>query len=266
MQSVCVIGLGTVGLPTALEISKAGFSVVGFDTNPLKESVSREFQISSNWGDVSDCDVYVVCVPTGYTSSGPDMSEVMACARRISTARKASLVCVESTVALGTCRRFASLMRFPRLVHVPHRFWTGDSKNHGVIQPRVIGALNRESLKVALPFYAAVGVPLTCVPSLEEAELTKLVENAYRFVQIALAEEFATLCDSLKISWSTVRDAANTKWNVEIPEARDGIYGCLEKDVKYLLASSKSQELTAVSGSIETDRLYKLAKERKAGS
>lgn len=105
-------------------------------------------------------------------------------------------------------------------------------------------------------FYGKVGVPLTELNNLEEAEMTKIVENSYRFVQIAFAEELSLICESRGLDWQSIRRAANTKWNIEIPEARRGIFGCLSKDVRYLLKESQERQDT-INGAVRMDNVYK---------
>jgi UDP-N-acetyl-D-mannosaminuronic acid dehydrogenase len=87
-------------------------------------------------------------------------------------------------------------------------------------------------LKAAVEFYNDfLGIPLFQVDPIEVAEASKLVENASRFLQIAFTEEIKLLCDKMGLSYSTLREAVNSKWNIKLLEARDGINGhCLPKD------------------------------------
>ncbi|GAG78558.1 unnamed protein product, partial [marine sediment metagenome] len=98
-------------------------------------------------------------------------------------------------------------------------------------------------------------VPIIEVSSIEVAEMCKVTENAYRFVEIAFAEELHTICDNLGLPFEELRKAINTKWNINILEARDGIGGhCLPKDVRYLWTIIKSPLL---QGAITADETYK---------
>ncbi len=91
--------------------------------------------------------------------------------------------------------------------------------------------------------------------------MSKIAENAYRFVQIAFAEELKIICDKCEIPFEELRESCNTKWNIEILEARDGIGGhCLPKDVRYLWNILKSPLL---SGAIRADEIYRKTKERE---
>ena len=206
----------------------------------------------------------MIYVPTGLKGTVPDVSAVLDTAKMIASknAERGTLVCVESTVALGTCQQAAKLLQGNFLVRVPHRYWRGDPIKRGVKQEGVIGALNQDSMRSALGFYRKVGIPLTQVSTLDGAEMTKLVENSFRFVQIAFTEEVSLLCKSFRVDWDLVRSAANTKWNIEIAEARFGMEGCLSKDIRYLLSASSARR-GAIEGAVDIDRVYEEVKGKK---
>lgn len=254
--TVCVIGLGNVGLPTAYHIHECGFPVVGYDIDKRKTLGLNPIAAFHEWSQVPSCNVYVVCVNTGWKDGKPDMSNVFDVCHKIASKEKgnAPLVSIESTVAVGTCRKVAEMFDKVHLVHVPHRYWAKEPEEHGVVQTRVIGALDQESMAKAQSFYNSFGVPLYPVASLEVAELIKIVENAYRFVQIAFVEELRLLCEKAGIPFEDVRNGANTKWNVNLLEARDGIKGeCLPKDIRYLASLGESPLL---EGAIKADQKY----------
>jgi UDP-N-acetyl-D-mannosaminuronic acid dehydrogenase len=169
------------------------------------------------------------------------------------------LVSIESTIVPGTSRKIYENIfnKSINLVHVPHRYWAGDPVKHGVRQLRVIGAVNQGSLEVGIKFYRdMLDIPLHVCSSIEVAEMCKIAENAYRYVQIAFAEELRMICETLGLSFNEVREACNTKWNVEILEARDGIGGhCLPKDIRYL--SSLTIHNTLLKGAIKADEEYR---------
>jgi len=255
---VVVAGLGTVGMPTAEYIAGVeGVSVYGYDIVMKK---SEKFPTTTNWDELphEDIDVYVIAVWTGLRDGKPDLSALEDVLKKIARANPDALISVESTVPVGALRRFANELGLRRLVHVPHRYWAGDPERHGVRQLRVLGALNDESLAMGVEFYQHLDIPLHIVSSLEVAEMTKIAENAYRFVQIAFAEELRMICESLSLDFEEVRRAANTKWNIEILEARDGIGGmCLPKDIRYLRHAAKLNT-PLLNGAIEADESYKL--------
>ena len=105
------------------------------------------------------------------------------------------------------------------------------------------------------------------VPDIEIAELTKIIENSHRYLQIAFAEELYLYCQANDINFAELRNSLNTKWNVNILEPREGIGGhCLPKDTKMFLNSSKSIKSKIIESALEVDNEYKkfrLSKDRQ---
>jgi UDP-N-acetyl-D-mannosaminuronic acid dehydrogenase len=97
-------------------------------------------------------------------------------------------------------------------------------------------------------FYGNVlKIPLHQVSSPDVAELTKVVENSYRYLEIAFAEEIKMVCDNTSLDFDELRDAINTKWNIKILDARDGIGGhCLPKDSQMFLDFSRNSVVTSM--------------------
>jgi UDP-N-acetyl-D-mannosaminuronate dehydrogenase len=101
-------------------------------------------------------------------------------------------------------------------------------------------------------------IPMHPVSSIEVAELTKIIENSHRYLQIAFAEELALYCRANNISFTELRHSLNTKWNVEILEPRDGIGGhCLPKDTKMFVNSSNTMKSKILQAAIEIDEDYR---------
>jgi UDP-N-acetyl-D-mannosaminuronate dehydrogenase len=139
---------------------------------------------------------------------------------------------------------------------LPSRWWKQEEDKYGVAQLRVIGTLNEESKQQALSFYDTIGIPVHLVNSLEIAELSKLVENTYYYLRIAYAEELKLLCDENNLNFDELRDAVNTKWNVDLAEARDGIGGeCLPKDIQFLINAYPKTPL--LHGAVNADVNYR---------
>jgi UDP-N-acetyl-D-mannosaminuronate dehydrogenase len=106
--------------------------------------------------------------------------------------------------------------------------------------------------------HQGLGIPMHPVSSVEVAELTKIVENAHRYLQIAFAEELYLYCKSSGLSFSELRESLNTKWNVEILEPRDGIGGhCLPKDTKMFINSSNTIKSKILQAAMEIDEDYR---------
>ena len=262
-MKICVLGLGEVGLPTAKYILNRGFEVYGYDISPAAIKRAREegvLKATNVWDEVPPVDVYVICVSTLLKDDTPDLSPVFDVCEKISKkASSYSLVSIESTIIPGTSRKIYENIfnKNINLIHVPHRYWAGDPVKHGVNQLRVIGGIDQKSLEAGIKFYKGMlGIPLYTCSSIEIAEMCKIAENAYRYVQIAFAEELRMICETLGLDFNKVREACNTKWNVEIPEAREGIGGhCLPKDIRYL--SSLTIHDILLKSAIKADEEYR---------
>ncbi|MFL6343892.1 MAG: winged helix-turn-helix domain-containing protein [Nitrososphaeraceae archaeon] len=104
----------------------------------------------------------------------------------------------------------------------------------------------------------SLGIPMHPVSKIEVAEMTKTIENAHRYLQIAFAEDLYLYCQANNINFSELRDALNTKWNVNILEPREGIGGhCLPKDTRMFLQSSKSIKSKILTAAVEVDQDYR---------
>ena len=104
----------------------------------------------------------------------------------------------------------------------------------------------------------SLGIPMHPVTEIEIAEITKVVENAHRYLQIAFAEELYLYCQANNINFPELRDALNTKWNVNILEPREGIGGhCLPKDTKIFLQSSNRSKSKLLTAAMEEDEDYR---------
>ncbi len=245
-MKICVIGLGTIGTATIEYIHENGMEVYGYDL--IRKSIPS-IETYADWELVPKSDIYVVTV------SSDSVKDVC---KKISKKDKNSLVSIESTVETGTCRKISDELGLRTLVHCPERYWVDDPIAHGIRQLRVIGAINERSLKEGLEFYKALNIPIHVCSSIEVAETCKISENAYRFAQIAFAEELRRICENKSVPFDDLRVACNTKWNIEIPEARNGIYGkCLPKDTRYLRNVSGSVQTPLIQGAILTDEAYK---------
>jgi UDP-N-acetyl-D-mannosaminuronic acid dehydrogenase len=107
-----------------------------------------------------------------------------------------------------------------------------------------------------------LGIALHPVSNVETAEITKTAENAHRYLQIAFAEELYLYCQANGINFAELRDALNTKWNVEILEPREGIGGhCLPKDTKMFVESSRGIKSKILTAAMRVDEDYKKYRE-----
>jgi len=231
--------------------------------------------------DFGEFDVFILCISTHKSDDmfSPQIDGLLSIVEKISKeAKSGALVSIESTIPKGTSKKvFAILSHRFHVVHAPHRWYSLEEKEHGVNQLRVIGGVYDCCLKAGMQFYGGVdsvsvnaqryssssslkslGIPMHPVTNIEIAELTKVVENAHRYLQIAFAEELYLYCQASNINFSELRDALNTKWNVNILEPRDGIGGhCLPKDTKMFLQSSNRSKSKILTAAIDVDEDYK---------
>src|SRR2546425_1159010 len=221
----------------------------------------------------------------------PQIEGLLSIVEKISKeAKSGALVTIESTVPKGTSKKvFDILNHRMHVVHAPHRWYSLEENEHGVNQLRVIGGVCECCLKAGMQFYKGVdsvsvnaqsysspsstkslGIPMHPVADIEIAEITKIAENAQRYLQIAFAEDLYLYCQENNINFPELRDALNTKWNVNILEPREAIGGhCLPKDTKMFLQSSnerKSKILTAAMEADEDYRRYRTKLEKQINS
>lgn len=241
---VCgVVGLGYVGLPLAYELARAGFRVLGFDISEQTvrqvnagESHIRDvssatlaevvgpagLQATTDMSRLAECDTISICVPTPLSKTrDPDVSYVASAAGAIAAAlRPGQLVVLESTTYPGTTRDLVLpvLERSGLKVGVdfflcfsPERVDPGNPTWHTVNTPKVIGGITPACLEAGSALYGQVMESVVPVSSTEAAELTKLLENTFRSINIALVNEMAQVADRLGVDVWEVIDAAATK-------------------------------------------------------
>jgi UDP-N-acetyl-D-glucosamine dehydrogenase len=236
-----IIGMGYVGLPLAVEFAEAGHDVVAVDTDQRRLSalergesyiedipsdrlakVAQRIAPSSRYADLSDVDAAIVAVPTPLTDNRePDLGPLISAGTALAgVLRKGQLVVLESTTYPGTTReRLVPLLeesglaagRDFNVAFSPERVDPGreDFTLHNT--PKVVGGLTPACLERAQALYGEVCDELVPVSTPEAAELTKLLENVFRSVNIALVNELAILCDRMKIDIWEVVEAAGTK-------------------------------------------------------
>ena len=236
-----IIGLGYVGLPLAVEFAEAGHDVLGVDTDQRKVSalasaesyiedvasarlaaVSDRLHASRRYADLAKCEAVIIAVPTPLTRNRePDLGPLVASGQALaSVLQQGQLVVLESTTYPGTTReRLAPLLeesglasgRDFNLAFSPERIDPGRTDYTLRNTPKVVGGLTPACLKRAVALYKEVCDEVVPVGTPEVAELTKLLENIFRSVNIALVNELAMLCDRMKIDVWEVVDAAATK-------------------------------------------------------
>ena len=236
-----IIGMGYVGLPLGVAFAEAGHDVVGLDTDPRKiaaieagqsyiEDVSSErlgalgdrLRATARYAELSKADAVVIAVPTPLTRNRePDLGALVSAGTALAgVLQQDQLVVLESTTYPGTTReRLVPLLEESGLAagrdfHVafsPERVDPGRTDYTLRNTPKVVAGLTPECQRRAVELYKPVCDNLVEVSTLEAAELTKLLENVFRSVNIAMVNELAMLCDRMGIDVWEVVDAAATK-------------------------------------------------------
>ena len=240
---VAVIGLGYVGLPMAIELGKAGFEVIGVDVSSEKVTTIEsgksdvgdvpDFEVAglksvgklratTDYSDVAEADVIIICVPTPLRKTrDPDISYILAACKGIQPYLRAErLVILESTTFPGTTEDIVRPILEENglvagkdlfLAYSPERIDPGNTVYTLTNTPKVVGGSTPACTDMAAAFYDEVIAEVVTVSSTQTAEITKLLENTYRSVNIALVNEVALMCDRLGIDVWEVIDAAGTK-------------------------------------------------------
>jgi UDP-N-acetyl-D-glucosamine dehydrogenase len=276
-NSIVVVGLGYVGLPLATTAAKSGFNVIGIDLNqdkvakinsgksPIEDIADSEildlverglFKAQSDFSQVKNADVILICVPTPLTSEhGPDLSYLESAAKSISEyLSKGTLIILESTVAPGTTREFLvpliqkySTVNIDKsdIVFSPERIDPLNQKWNLKNTPKIVAGLTLKSRKRAIEFYSKFIDNLIECDNLEVAETAKLLENSFRLINISFINELSIFCQKLGIEINDVIDAASTKPYGFMPFYPSiGIGGhCIPVDPLYL--ANKAQEIGA---------------------
>lgn len=284
--NIGVIGLGYVGLPLAVEKAKAGFSVTGFDIQSekvemvnraenyigdvvgedLKDVVERKhLRATSDFSFVRDMDFIAICVPTPLDQhQQPDISYVKNSAIEIAKyLKKGSIVVLESTTYPGTTEELlrpileeGSGLRCGEDFYLgfsPERVDPGNLIYKTKNTPKVVGGIGKDATEVIAMIYESVlESKVHRVSSPAVAEMEKLLENTYRNINIALANEMAIICDRMGIDVWEVIDAAKTKpYGFQAFYPGPGVGGhCIPLDPYYL--SWKAREYSYHTQLIET--------------
>ncbi len=241
---VGVLGLGYVGLPLAVEKAKAGFSVVGFDIQQKRVDMVNEgknyigdvvdddlkklvndgkLRATTNFDELSKCDVVTICVPTPLDKfKQPDLTYITNSVEEIAKRlHKGMLVTLESTTYPGTTNEVVlpilektglKVGKDFYLAFSPERVDPGNLRYKTKNTPKVVGGVTPECTKHARAMYEKIlSAPVFTVSSPREAEMTKILENTFRIVNIALANEMSVVADRMGINYWEVVDAAATK-------------------------------------------------------
>ncbi len=263
-----VAGVGYVGLPLAVEKAKVGFTVIGYDRNPIRvdqlnqglnyirDVNDRELGAMVEAGRLSGtidfntlgrCDAIIICVPTPLTANlDPDTSYIRSVGEMVAQhLHPGQLICLESTTYPGTTSEvLLPLLRRSGLrvgedyflCFSPERVDPGNARYTTKNTSKVVGGITEACLEAGICFYEQTILDVRAVSSPQVAEMTKVFENTFRAVNIALVNEMAMLCDRLGIDIWEVIDAASTKpFGIMRFDPGPGVGGhCIPLDPFYL--------------------------------
>lgn len=278
-RQIAVVGMGYVGLPTALSFADADANVLGLDVSEARiaaiktsqvdllpqdwERLVRAFQrpllrLTAEPAELSRADAVVICVPTPIDShSTPDLGPLSAaCATVVEHARAGQTIILTSTTYAGCTRDLLVKplqdrgFRVGRDIFVafsPERIDPGVANHIPAKTPRVVGGYTAECAASAVGFLTHTASGVHLVSSLEAAEMTKLLENTFRAVNIALANEFANAARELEVDVMEVIEAASTKpygYTPFYPGAGVGGH-CIPCDPHYLLWQLRARRISS---------------------
>jgi len=283
-KTVCVMGLGYIGLPTASVLATRGYDVIGVDVKQhiidtinngnvhiVEPDLASLVRNAVNSGQLkarmtpTKADVFIIAVPTPFLADkSPDLRFVEQSAMAISPYVSADcLIILESTSPEGTTEKIADIISQHRpdlildntlnvhIAHCPERVLPGQILKEIVENDRIVGGITPEATRRAADFYRSFVRGAVISTTSRTAELTKLVENSFRDTNIAFANELSLLCNKLDINVWELIQLANRHPRVNILNPGPGVGGhCLAVDPWFI-----------VSAAPDTARLIRTARE-----
>jgi UDP-N-acetyl-D-glucosamine dehydrogenase len=278
--TIGILGLGYVGLPLAVAFGEAGFQVIGIDPDPRKvnrlsqgesyihdvssEQItrlvkSRNFSATTDFSALRNCDAVSICVPTPLRKTGdPDMSFIVSATEELAKyIHPGMIIVLESTTYPGTTRE----VLLPKLgkeegfevgkdfflAFSPERVDPGRKDWTTLNTPKVIGGITEECSEVAAAWYSQALKTVVPVSSAETAELSKLLENTFRMINIGLVNELAIMCERLGVDvWEVIDAAASKPFGFMKFTPGPGLGGhCIPIDPLYLSWKMKAFQYSA---------------------
>ena len=276
---VAILGQGYVGLPLAVVFADAGFEVVGIDPDQRKidalnrgesyvldvtsEKIAQlihsgKFSATADFAKIAEVDAISICVPTPLRKTGdPDLSYIISATENLANyVRAGQVIVLESTTYPGTTRELI-LPKIEQqaglkvgedffLAFSPERVDPGRKDFTTKNTPKVVGGITPACLQAAVTWYSQALLKVIPVSSTEVAEMTKLLENTFRMINIGMVNELAMICDRLNVDVWDVIDAAATKpFGFMKFQPGPGLGGhCIPIDPLYLSWKMKSLNYT----------------------
>lgn len=267
---ICVIGLGYIGLPTAVMFANTGKQVIGVDTNShiiatlkqgrahfserdldiaLKQAVANGNFFATT--QIESADVFIIAVPTPLNEDRtPNLSYIKNAVDALAPKLQAgNLVVLESTSPIGTTEQIAQWLQQHRsdlnvvqdlhIAYCPERVLPGNILHELVENDRIIGGLNPKSSEQAVALYQLFAKGECLTTNARTAEMCKLTENSFRDVNIAFANELSLICDRLEIDVWELIALANRHPRVQILQAGAGVGGhCIAVDPWFIVTQT----------------------------
>ncbi len=266
MNQICVIGLGYIGLPTSSILAAKGYTVLGVDVNPSVVEIINNGKIHITEPDLDlfvkaavgsgklraalkpePSDAFIIAVPTPFRENHkPDMTFVESATEAIlPVLAEGNLVILESTSPPGTCERIISpilarsgleIGKQVFIAHCPERVLPGQIMREVVENDRIVGGVNSESALKAKELYGAFCKGQIFLTDATTAEMAKLVENSFRDVNIAFANELSVICEKLGLNVWELISLANRHPRVNILRPGAGVGGhCIAVDPWFIV-------------------------------
>src|SRR3989337_1629511 len=289
-----IIGLGYVGLPLVLRFCEEGFKVCGFDidrekadklnrgesyikhisSEKVRQFVDRRlFEATVDMQRLKEADAIIICVPTPLTDKRePDMQYVEATAREVARhLRPGQLISLESTTYPGTTEELLLPLLTEKglkvgrdffLVFSPEREDPGRKDFTTKTTPKIVGGITEKCLLAGEALYSKIVDKVVKVSSPKAAEMTKLLENIYRSVNIAIVNELKMLCDRMGIdTWEVIKAAKTKPFGFEAFYPGPGLGGhCIPVDPFYLTWKAREYDFSTrfieLAGEINTNMPY----------
>lgn len=272
-MKICFIGLGYIGLPTAVVVANNGFKVFGIDIDQdlvnninskkidivelgLKQQLNKviDNQNFKAYTNIQASDVYLIVVPTPFKDDfQPDLSYVKAAIQSlIPVFKNGDVVIIESTCPVGTTEQMMDFIYGERpelidklfLAYCPERVLPGNILFELIHNDRVIGGVNKESTIKATEFYRHFVKGKLHQTNARTAEMCKLTENASRDAQIAFANELSIICDKAKINIYELIDLANKHPRVNLLQPGTGVGGhCIAVDPYFIVSAFPKESI-----------------------
>ena len=288
-KKICIIGTGYVGLTLGLVLADKGFKVIGYDIDKnkvdqlskgkltfyergidalLNKHIHNNFQITNKL-EPNIAEIYIISVGTPVNKKHkPELHMVESAAKSISKIiKREDSIILRSTVPVGTCRNTVLPIIEKEsglkcgidfyLAFAPERTVEGKAIEELSSLPQIIGAYDKKSLSMVSDFFRNLSPHIVTTNNLEEAEMAKLINNTFRDISFAFANELALICAENNLDVDQVVKAANEGYTRnKIPFASPGVGGlCLRKDPYIYSDASKNKSLLATSARTINDKM-----------